>query len=672
MTSSILPRKWQIFAVTYFAYAVVYITRKSFSVVKTLIQDDLGLSTYVLGTIDSVFLGTYALFQVFLPSLSDAVGVRPVLLCSLWAAAFFSLTFAVSYSPQALIYSWLFEGISHAPVFAVLVKAVSLWFPPCERGRVLGVWTTSQQIGAMAATTLATFVSTTFGWRAAFTTAAIITAGTAVLVSWTLPEPPAPQMESNAVGSVELPTVSKRRKSVVLGGVEESDRVEVRVKGSDSGEEIESDEFSSSDTTRQGNSAVPTRIGSVTNSPRLIESVAPAIETPQNVQPMKFLDVLRIPNLIACGVAYFCVKLVRYALLFWLPYFLITELGFGTSLAGYSSMLFDLGGVFGAVASGFLTDRVFKGKRLTTAAVMCVATSFSLFLFAHSAVRSPARSIQQSSTNPLPIRPIHQPNSVHPTLMHSIPAVPLAPDTHSVNGSYIHSLLQATGIFTRSAQLNSDPATVQHLSSSNNPIVDASHANESSQLEPPLSTSLSSLTPPPTTFSESASESNSLSVAPIRLLRQVRPSGLGISPSNLRVNSSIPRGPERPANFIMTLVLMTLVGFFVAGPDSILGAASAGEICERCGNPSAQLALSTATGIVNGLGAFGGVVQGYLTALISETWGWPALFWVLCVAALGSVAALWRCISEDWKSPSVGGTARYVPVSTKKDERTTD
>jgi sugar phosphate permease len=77
------------------------------------------------------------------------------------------------------------------------------------------------------------------------------------------------------------------------------------------------------------------------------------------------LDVLRSRTLWSFGASYFFIKLVRYALLFWLPYYLATTRGYSTGKAANVSIAFDAGGIVGVVVIGWLADR----RRLSHAAL---------------------------------------------------------------------------------------------------------------------------------------------------------------------------------------------------------------------------------------------------------------------------------------------------------------
>jgi len=79
---------------------------------------------------------------------------------------------------------------------------------------------------------------------------------------------------------------------------------------------------------------------------------------------------LRDPRLWSYGASYFFIKYVRYALLFWLPYYLSTALGYAPDHAAYVSTAFEAGGIVGVIVIGTLSDRT---KRLSRAGVSALS-----------------------------------------------------------------------------------------------------------------------------------------------------------------------------------------------------------------------------------------------------------------------------------------------------------
>ena len=91
--------------------------------------------------------------------------------------------------------------------------------------------------------------------------------------------------------------------------------------------------------------------------------------------------LLRTPVLYCYGVCYFCIKLIRYSLLFWLPFFLHKAAGFDQITSGYLSTAFEVGGVFGSVGIGYLSDRSAR-SRASVAALSLIGLAGALFAYA--------------------------------------------------------------------------------------------------------------------------------------------------------------------------------------------------------------------------------------------------------------------------------------------------
>jgi sugar phosphate permease len=103
-------------------------------------------------------------------------------------------------------------------------------------------------------------------------------------------------------------------------------------------------------------------------------------ETPPG--PGFHLAPLRNTTLWSYGAAYFFIKLIRYSLLFWLPYYLHTALGLDEVQAGYLSTSFEVGGVVGAVSIGLVSDRLSHVPRSVVAATSLVGLASALVLYA--------------------------------------------------------------------------------------------------------------------------------------------------------------------------------------------------------------------------------------------------------------------------------------------------
>jgi len=89
----------------------------------------------------------------------------------------------------------------------------------------------------------------------------------------------------------------------------------------------------------------------------------------------------------AIGGSYFFLELCRYALMFWLPYYMVKELRYDLQSAGYLSCLYELVGVGGALFAGYVSDRFTQSRRAPVAAIMLILLSLVMLFqpaFAHA------------------------------------------------------------------------------------------------------------------------------------------------------------------------------------------------------------------------------------------------------------------------------------------------
>ncbi|KAL3918944.1 MAG: hypothetical protein SGPRY_005811 [Prymnesium sp.] len=89
-------------------------------------------------------------------------------------------------------------------------------------------------------------------------------------------------------------------------------------------------------------------------------------------------SALSVPGVRSVGAAYTLIKMSRYCLMFWLPYFLSKHVGMDAASAALMATVFDVAGILGSVATGFLCDSVFDGWMITTTLpfIICAGVAF--------------------------------------------------------------------------------------------------------------------------------------------------------------------------------------------------------------------------------------------------------------------------------------------------------
>lgn len=295
--------RWVAFALTWLAYASYYLCRKQLSVVKGRLQSELGVTLDELATIDTGYLLAYALGQFASGLLADRVGPRRLVGAGMVASAGACALFGMGDGAAVFALAFALNGLMQSTGWPGTVKAMTPWWTPGERGRVMGVWSTCYQVGGLAATALATALLVRLGWRTTFFVPAVWVAAVGVLVWLLLPD-----------AASGLPDEKLKNR------------------------------------------------------------------TPSPV---------RDPSVWNLGIAYFCLKLIRYSLLFWLPLYLAKALKYSEGAAGWQSISFEAGGVLGAVAGGALSDRL-RGRRGVVLVIMSLGLAGACLLYGRVAAIGPA------------------------------------------------------------------------------------------------------------------------------------------------------------------------------------------------------------------------------------------------------------------------------------------
>jgi OPA family sugar phosphate sensor protein UhpC-like MFS transporter len=214
------------------------------------------------------------------------------------------------------------NGLGQSTGWPGLVKNMSCWFGRQERGVVMAWWGTNYVIGGFLATIFATFVATNtlfaplWTWRRGFWGPAIL------LFSITI---------------VFITLVRNRPSDVKLANVDDDEETVL------------------------------------TSAPSMCEGTGRSGEFPNSI----IRSLLSDRTIWIIGAMYFLLKVTRYSFLFWLPIYMIQNLGYGPQEAGYTSSLYELVGFSGAIAAGYASDKLFQSRRFPVGAIMLWGLAFA-------------------------------------------------------------------------------------------------------------------------------------------------------------------------------------------------------------------------------------------------------------------------------------------------------
>ena len=105
---------------------------------------------------------------------------------------------------------------------------------------------------------------------------------------------------------------------------------------------------------------------------------APSSEPSDAIEPLEacgsnwksLVELLHNRSLWAVSISYFFLELCRYALMFWLPMYMVDHMGFSLQVSGYMSSLYELVGISGAVIAGYVSDHLMQSRRGPVSAMM--------------------------------------------------------------------------------------------------------------------------------------------------------------------------------------------------------------------------------------------------------------------------------------------------------------
>ncbi|KAM7255779.1 hypothetical protein ACFE04_011520 [Oxalis oulophora] len=289
--------------------------------------------TSKLGEIDVAFLSCYSLGMYVAGHLGDTLDLRLFLTTGMIGSGIFVGLFGMGYFWNIHAF-WFYlvmqmvAGLFQATGWPSVVAVIGNWFGKRRRGLIMGVWNAHTSIGNISGSLLAASVLD-YGWGWSFIVpgAFIFIAG--IMVFLFLPAYP---------------------EDVGFPGANFSPPTPGRTASPRDEEAAQTQKRNDNDSGTSHGSGIKTSVG--------------------------LLQACSIPGVIPFALCLFFSKLVAYTFLYWLPFYLSqTEIGgeyMSVKSAGNLSTLFDVGGIFGGILAGYVSDKL-KARATTAASFMLCA-----------------------------------------------------------------------------------------------------------------------------------------------------------------------------------------------------------------------------------------------------------------------------------------------------------
>jgi sugar phosphate permease len=158
----------RVLALCWVTYACYYLGRVNMAVALPAMTRDLGLSGGLVALIGGAYYWTYAVSQLVNGHLGDRVSPRRLVAIGLALSGVFNLLVAGAWGYWLLLGAWILNGWAQATGWGPMLRVISAFTDPEERGRVVALFSPCYVAGHALSWVLAAALLASATWRTAF------------------------------------------------------------------------------------------------------------------------------------------------------------------------------------------------------------------------------------------------------------------------------------------------------------------------------------------------------------------------------------------------------------------------------------------------------------------------------------------------------------------------
>jgi ACS family hexuronate transporter-like MFS transporter len=174
--------RWTICSLLFLATTINYVDRQILSLVKPILDVELGWSNEEFGIVNAVFQGAYGFGLLFFGWFVDRYGSKVGYAVSIVAWSLAAMGHSVVSTVTGFMIARASLGVSEGGNFPSAIKATAQWFPKRERAYATSIFNAGTNVGAIVAPALVPWIAYTWGWQMAFIAAGV--AGFLWLLLW--------------------------------------------------------------------------------------------------------------------------------------------------------------------------------------------------------------------------------------------------------------------------------------------------------------------------------------------------------------------------------------------------------------------------------------------------------------------------------------------------------
>jgi len=279
---------------------------------------DLGISKTELGFLGSVLYVTYGASKFLSGIMGDRSNPRYFMSIGLILTGIFNILFGLSSSIFFFALFWGLNGWFQGWGWPPIAKLLTHWYSQSERGRWWGVWNTSHNLGGALIPIVVAATAQFFGWRMAMYIPGFLCIGMGFFLMNRLRDTPQ---------SLGLPPIEDFRNDHVVSPQEEVNQ-----------------------------------------------------EKNSSAYELLMEYVIKNPYIWVLSITYFFIYMVRTAINDWGLLYFVEYKGVPQLVASSFIFAFEMGGFFGSLAAGWISDTLFKGLRIPANALFSLGAALACAL----------------------------------------------------------------------------------------------------------------------------------------------------------------------------------------------------------------------------------------------------------------------------------------------------
>lgn len=174
--------RWTICALLFLATTINYIDRQILSLIKPILDEELGWTNEQFGIVNGVFQGAYGIGLLFFGWFVDRYGAKIGYGVSIAAWSLAAMGHGMVSSVTGFVMARISLGLGEGGNFPSAIKATAQWFPKRERAFATSIFNAGSNFGPIVAPVIVPLIAVTWGWQWAFILAGI--AGLLWLFLW--------------------------------------------------------------------------------------------------------------------------------------------------------------------------------------------------------------------------------------------------------------------------------------------------------------------------------------------------------------------------------------------------------------------------------------------------------------------------------------------------------